>query len=670
MRASGQSNDGKLRARSIAGTRAILIALDMDDADRKGLKGFAMRSSKTGQPLQWLTGMKVFKSLAPASVPPGKSMHFTTNKNPIQSFLWSDYEASPETDYSFEVSAMFGEPDYLQARHVVAFNVKTESENDGRHGVWFNRGAIASQAFADHFGNKSLTEDEYNDPDNKEVAWLSRGLLEACLKYIDDTPDGDALRVVAYEFTYQRVIGALKNALGRGVDVKIVYHATSANKKAIETAEFSNTNKKGEQILFERTRPQTPHNKFIVRLEGGKKPISVWTGSTNFTPSGFLGQTNVGHLVTDDGIAETYFKLWDGLKEDPDSATALFTAMDLSPNPPNLVGKGVTPVFSRRPNDAMLDWYGDRIKDAATSSMFTGAFSVDPKILASIATSRPSMRFILLERPPTKQIEAAVNNNPADVSVSFGAILGKMQSHPQVEESEGKDAEGKTTKKWVPIPKFNIEKWFLGEELERQSGDGFVFFIHTKFLLVDPLADDPLVCTGSANFSEASLKSNDENMILVRGDTRVADIYATEYDRIFRHFYSRDIANSIAVRRQVVNFALLDETDKRSDEYFVAQSPKRHRREMFFADQKLSWTSKAPSDSSPFSGTTDHHHASAAASAKTARKSGAKTKKRKTAKKMASKVAPKKRPASKTAGTKRKTVAKNANNRKASKRKR
>jgi hypothetical protein len=31
-------------------------------------------------------------------------------------------------------------------------------------------------------------------------------------------------------------------------------------------------------------------------------------------------------------------------------------------------------------------------------------------------------------------------------------------------------------------------------------------------------------------------------MILVRGDTRVADIYVTEYDRIFRHFYSRDIA--------------------------------------------------------------------------------------------------------------------------------
>jgi hypothetical protein len=149
MRASGQSSDGKLRVTAIAGTRAVLIALDMNDADRKGLTGFAMRSGKAGQPLQWLTGMKVFKSLAPSSVPAGKSMHFTTDKNPIQSFLWSDYEATPATDYAFEVSAIYGQPGNLQPRQVVAFKIKTEPKNDGRHGVWFNRGAIASQAFAE-----------------------------------------------------------------------------------------------------------------------------------------------------------------------------------------------------------------------------------------------------------------------------------------------------------------------------------------------------------------------------------------------------------------------------------------------------------------------------------------------------------------------------------------
>src|ERR1700748_1829582 len=107
MRTTAKSGDGKLRVTAIAGTRAVLIALDMDDDERKGLKGFAIRTGKAGAPLQWLTGMNVFRSRPPPSVPADKSLHFTTDKNPIQSFLWSDYEAIPATEYSFEVSAMF-----------------------------------------------------------------------------------------------------------------------------------------------------------------------------------------------------------------------------------------------------------------------------------------------------------------------------------------------------------------------------------------------------------------------------------------------------------------------------------------------------------------------------------------------------------------------------------
>jgi phosphatidylserine/phosphatidylglycerophosphate/cardiolipin synthase-like enzyme len=179
-------------------------------------------------------------------------------------------------------------------------------------------------------------------------------------------------------------------------------------------------------------------------------------------------------------------------------------------------------VFSPRPSDRMLDWYGGRIGDAANSSMFTGSFGGDPKILKPMAQHGPSMRFILLERSPTQEIIKAQEDNPADLMVSYGAILGK-EKNPYKKET-GHDEDGKEVGKWVPIPHFAIENWFLDEELVHRSGDRFVFFIHTKFLLVDPLSDDPLVCSGSANFSGASLKSNDENMLQIRGNTRVADI--------------------------------------------------------------------------------------------------------------------------------------------------
>jgi hypothetical protein len=40
----------------------------------------------------------------------------------------------------------------------------------------------------------------------------------------------------------------------------------------------------------------------------------------------------------------------DGLRYNPDFASVLSIAMSISPNPENLVGNGVTPIFSRRPN--------------------------------------------------------------------------------------------------------------------------------------------------------------------------------------------------------------------------------------------------------------------------------------------------------------------------------
>ncbi len=51
---------------------------------------------------------------------------------------------------------------------------------------------------------------------------------------------------------------------------------------------------------------------------------------------------------------------------------------------------------------------------------------------------------------------------------------------------------------------------FLGESL---TGFNRNQYIHNKFMLVDPLGDDPIVITGTANFSRPSQTANDENML-------------------------------------------------------------------------------------------------------------------------------------------------------------
>ena len=114
---------------------------------------------------------------------------FSSRDQPFQTFLWSDYHASRGTSYDFTIIALYGDIRAFEERHTLTFSIKTEPEFDQGHGVFFNRGTIASHAFKTTFNNKPLTDEmtENVSDDGKvldpETAWLSRGLAEACLKY-------------------------------------------------------------------------------------------------------------------------------------------------------------------------------------------------------------------------------------------------------------------------------------------------------------------------------------------------------------------------------------------------------------------------------------------------------------------------------------------------------
>ncbi|WP_375412917.1 phospholipase D-like domain-containing protein [uncultured Bradyrhizobium sp.] len=592
MRVS-QSND-HLRVRAIAGTHVVLMALDMDEDARKGLRGFAIKRGEGGQPPQWLQGVKYFKDLVAA---PDPNTKYSSREQPFQTFLWSDYEASPGRQYDFTIIALYGDLHAMEERYTLTFSIATEPEYDAKgQGVWFNRGAIASHAFEAEWHNKALTDEMANNVDDDgtlldpETRWLSRGLAEACLKYINDAKAGEALRVCAYEFTYLPILLALKRALGRNVDVQIVYHDTKKdndeNRAAIAAAGLP------ASILHARTRTAIPHNKFIVKLVDGR-PRQVWTGSTNFTNTGFYGQTNVGFIVTDDVIAKTYLDYWTELSADPVHSQALQNAIKLTPNPPNAVAaSSAAAFFSPRTADNMLDWYGQRITDTASLAMMTIPFNVARTLLGALGKTADAMRLVILEDPPSPDVNDAEKRNRGKLAFSNGAILGK---------SFIKYQSGPGGAKVAPIPNSDLDKWFVDEEINRPTNKGHVFFVHAKVLVIDPLSDDPLICSGSANFSSNSLTSNDENMLLIRGDTRAADIYMTDLDRIFRHFRARDIINNSASAGEKQDWLLLDTTDDWIRPNFQDGTYKNNRRLLFFPQAAASpWSARAAADPDPF----------------------------------------------------------------------
>src|SRR4029079_3016191 len=94
--------------------------------------------------------------------------------------------------------------------------------------VFFNRGAAASKAFELKFGKKIRTEKQLlADTDDAKAAklWLSRGLEEAILAFLERAKDGNyQLHTAMYEFQKATLLAGIKAAKDRGVDVDVVVH--------------------------------------------------------------------------------------------------------------------------------------------------------------------------------------------------------------------------------------------------------------------------------------------------------------------------------------------------------------------------------------------------------------------------------------------------------------
>jgi len=126
-----------------------------------------------------------------------------------------------------------------------------------------------------------------------------------------------------------------------------------------------------------------------------------------------------------------------------------------------------------------------------------------------------------------------------------------------------------------------VERRWLAERSNSLSKN--VRFVHTKYLLVDPLGENPVVISGSANFSDASTRNNDENMLVVKDNQRIADIYVGEFMRLWRHHRFRYIENKLAADGKDNSFEpnYLDPTPEWTKPYFQAGTVKCKKRKAF-----------------------------------------------------------------------------------------
>eukprot|EP00985_Skeletonema_marinoi_P020029 scaffold11711_cov77-Skeletonema_marinoi.AAC.1 len=234
----------------------------------------------------------------------------------------------------------------------------------------------------------------------------------------------------------------------------------------------------------------------------------------------------------------------------------------LQPDPAGAQPHDSTTVFfSPRKTSDLLDWYADRVGGAADSVHFTAAFGV----------SQPLAHVLNQDGKPSPTNEVGVRRSPriarrikTDDKLLRYILLDSQPSEHSSEKSRAsaeKKGRGNDYCDYFDFKKLNSNRIAYGAVLSgRKEGvedvapssehsealtglSTFVDFVHTKFMMIDVLTDNPTIITGSANFSIASTEQNDENMLVIQGDTAVADVYFTEFMRLFDHFYSRDKRN-------------------------------------------------------------------------------------------------------------------------------
>lgn len=90
-----------------------------------------------------------------------------------------------------------------------------------------------------------------------------------------------------------------------------------------------------------------------------------------------------------------------------------------------------------------------------------------------------------------------------------------------------------------------LEGW-VKEGLKGQRGN---LLVHLKAIVANFTTDAPVVISGSHNFSAAASNGNDENYLIIRGDTDLADRYGLEILRFYEHYRFRYYAKLLKLKQ-------------------------------------------------------------------------------------------------------------------------
>jgi phosphatidylserine/phosphatidylglycerophosphate/cardiolipin synthase-like enzyme len=472
---------------------------------------------------------------------------------PFQRFSWTDHEVDAGDRVRYRVVPIVHDgaalAQALDERSAWSRWVELSGEAGDRTSAFFNRGLVISQFMARYL--ERLRLDRGLDTTREALTEFKKSLAEHELpirRFLSGNLRTELLGLIAeanekkhhvfgalYELEDEEIVAALGSLGARGHLVLANGSIQAKKGEPREKARKRDQNKAARTVLRKRkleihNRMISPgalgHNKFLVVTDKRQKPISVWTGSTNLTTTGLCTQINNALLVRDARLAAIFLEQWQRLRDAKSEFPAELVAENSKAKRVKVGHSSLDVWFtktSKKVDLAALEALVGRAKEAVLFLMFqpgnVGTLSAIRKLLVKPAASKLYVKGVVSTLPP----ESEETEEHAEVTV----VGDGRRRHLDLDivQPEGFKAPFAS---WAATITRN-------DFIPTQGGVVGFAIVHSKLIVIDPFTD-PVVVTGSHNFSKSASANNDENFVVVRDNPTLAREYAAHILGVYQHY--------------------------------------------------------------------------------------------------------------------------------------
>lgn len=452
---------------------------------------------------------------------------------PVQKFTWRDLTAKRGETYTYRIVPMIGTPDHLLPQNSAALttNLVTVTEKRGDFSAFFNRGILSTQSLVHQLPAGPSGQPNYltlkgriDQPGDPLRNSLSGQLREAMLGlFARARAEGGHLYCAIYELTDPELEQQLLSA-------KDFVHLILSN-----TGTDDAENSPARQALHEAGIDVTDrmvgsghigHNKFAVYVDSKGSPQAVWTGSTNWTDTGLCAQSNNGILVESPSLAAMYLDYWNRLKAD-DSAQAIGFRSD-----------------NNRPHDVKADggsteitlWFSPNTKQKSKPSGPSAATPADMKVVfQAMEGAKEAILFLVFQPGSPSIVDQAAQLQDANPALFVHGAATDPAAAQDFDTHLFHRTAAQTDTDVVAAAAINDQFGFWEKELLK-SGPSAHAIIHDKIVVIDPFSPNCVVVTGSHNLGYRASYNNDENLLIIHGNTQLAAAYAVHVMDVYDHY--------------------------------------------------------------------------------------------------------------------------------------